>query len=483
MTSFWQGIVRRAAATPAWLRLTLAASAFALAIGAAGYRTVRVLNLPNDPRNDDRWGLGDFRDAIYYPVLAFWSGGNPYDPAYAADYPVYGVLPPYSPLTLMVHAPFGLLPYEIAEWTYFGMSALLVLALASASLRLCGATASASRVLALGALIALSRSGHVDLVLGQLSLQLGLSSLLALHFGRRRPWLAGLALAIVSLKPTFAVPVAGLMFCRGDYRAVVIGTALGTIGALTGALVISGGVAELPAFFETFVGGYRKLEQATSFDPTIAWSRVDAITVLSRLPLADASRLSGGVVAAVCLMLAGTYLVWRRFRWVEAGEPAIAELPAAAPQAVGFVPRPTLGARPTLRAACASNVGADDWSGVFICVVTMASCYHMAYDALLLVGPIVALAAARRPIWQSTHPLVRFALAAALAFPLLNYFSTRTALTTFGISGPLRSILACSSALALLFAWALLVWIDVRSRATVDRPDSPSREPLSLVKP
>ncbi len=437
MSGAWRNISRWVKGTPMWLRTAAAVLAFALAIALAGYRTASLLNIPGQPKDESRWALGDFRDAVYYPVVAFLHGDNPYDPAYADAYPVYGVLPPYSPFTLIVHAPLGLLPYEIAEWTYFGLSAALVVLLAWVSLRVCGVAASADRVMGLAALIAFSRAAHTDLVLGQVSLQLVVAALAALHFAQRRPWLAGLALGIVSLKATFVIPLAWLMLCRGDYRAVAIGVMVGGLGALAAVLIICGGVGELPGFFETFLASYQKVEQGASFDPTIAWSRVDAMTVISRLPGVGASRLTAGIVTLLGLLLAGIALVWRR-------------KPAAE------------GSRALDRGALMN--GADDWSGVFTCVVTLLACYHMVYDALLLVAPVTAVCVARRPVWRSLKLPMRLGLIAALGLPLVNYASSKTALSLLSSGavvsdGAVRSLLACSSAIALLAACGLLLSI------------------------
>src|SRR5437660_1423304 len=119
MMRAWQSTIGVWRRTPGWLRTAMAAAAFAVAIALAAYRAASLLNIPGQPKDDTRWALGDFRDAIYYPVVAFLHGDNPYDRPYAEKYPVYGVQAPYSPFALIVHAPLGLLPYEVAEWVYF----------------------------------------------------------------------------------------------------------------------------------------------------------------------------------------------------------------------------------------------------------------------------------------------------------------------------------------------------------------------------
>src|SRR4029450_12489403 len=150
-----------------------------------------------------RWVLQDFRDAVYYPVVAWLHGGNPYDQdAQARRYPVGQSFPLYLPATLVAHLPFGLLPPAEAAWGYFATTLLL--------------TGALSR----------PRAGQMTLPLGQVTAQVGLASYVALRWARSRPLLAGLGLALATLKPTYGVPLAALMLLgRGDMRATAVGVA------------------------------------------------------------------------------------------------------------------------------------------------------------------------------------------------------------------------------------------------------------------
>src|SRR5215831_17461570 len=78
------------------------------------------------------WAMRDFWDLVYYPVVAFLSGENPYDTArFLALYPVDNPFPLYLPAVLLVHLPIGLLPVQTASTVYFvltlALSFLLVL--------------------------------------------------------------------------------------------------------------------------------------------------------------------------------------------------------------------------------------------------------------------------------------------------------------------------------------------------------------------
>ena len=214
----------------------MAAAAFVLVLGLLAARTLSKLNLPGRP-DVEHWGLADFRDNAYYPTVAFLHGENPYDAAtYTPRYPVRYPFPPYAPLTLAIHAPFAVLPFEAAELAYWLVTAALALPLAGLALAACGVRTDAARVIAVAAALLLSRPGHWNLVLGQTAMLLVVATQGVLHYRRTRPGLAALCLAVTTLKPTFGVPLALLVLALGGVR-VVLGAA-----ALAGAVSLVVGV-------------------------------------------------------------------------------------------------------------------------------------------------------------------------------------------------------------------------------------------------
>ena len=92
-----------------------------------GIASFRVLRLVAASRthvdNNDVTVMQDFRDALYFPVKQFLSGGNPYDPgSMFQNWPVGQEFDLYLPAHLWVHLPFALLPYRpraftMAWWT------------------------------------------------------------------------------------------------------------------------------------------------------------------------------------------------------------------------------------------------------------------------------------------------------------------------------------------------------------------------------
>src|SRR5262249_46322607 len=154
---------------------------------------LNVAGRPHVPR----YGLQDFRDAVYFPVVALLEGHNPYDVAdYLARYPVGRKFPLYSPITLFVHLPFGLLPQDAASVAYLVVNLLLVLVLAATSLSLTGVRTTWTATLGLATLVLVSHPGEMTLFIGQPSIYVALGVYLAFHFARTRPLVAGLGLAL-----------------------------------------------------------------------------------------------------------------------------------------------------------------------------------------------------------------------------------------------------------------------------------------------
>ena len=392
--------------------------AFTCVVTVLSYRTVTKLNVPGS-LDEQRWGLIDFRDQIYYPVVALLHGDNPYDPVtHARHYPVARILAPYSPLSLIVHAPFGLLPLGVAEAVYYLLVLLLTLLLARFILSLCGGVASTAAVFGVATLLLLSRPGHWNLVIGQFAVQSVLATYVALYYGHSRPAIAGLALAVATFKPTFGIPLAALMIARKDIRAALIG--LVVAGVLTGiatALLVhaAGG---LGAFAHSIAAGLRAWSTDSAVDPVASPFRVDAAALVSRLlgrPLGVATNaaISIGVLAfaALCLRhLAGRpdTLTNRRF---------------------------------------AASLGS---------LAILTSVYHLEYDGLLLALPITLLATTAR--WSplpNTPGVLRWVLLGLLSVPAANYLASGNAIERLHLAAGWRLAVTSVNGLALVAALLL----------------------------
>ncbi len=422
--------IRRAEAKPAiestrqWTVVT--AVLFVAIVALLAYRATTKLNIPGSPDGEHLW-LSDFRDAVYYPVVAFLDGHNPYDaPAYLRTYPVWQTLALYSPLTLLVHLPLGLLPYTAAEIAYFAATVLLTLALAYVTLTLCGARSTPAAVFGAGTLLLLSRPGYTNLLLGQCTLQVVFGSYLALGYARRRDWLAGAGLALATLKPTFGGPLVLLMLARGNARAVVIGLAVAavlSIAVTTELAYASGGL--LP-FLATLPANYAATAAEAMVDPSSSPIRVDAVALVGRL-LARAP-VTAEELAISLAVLGGAMIGLRRL------------------------------------AARQHERGWQLVSAALVCLTILVCTYHQVYDLLLLAWPIAILVVypdAVRPIYT---PILRWILLALLTFPAINHLISDRAMSFVGGMHGWWLVLASLNGGVLLVAFCIHVALALRTR-------------------
>ncbi|MDX2168972.1 MAG: glycosyltransferase family 87 protein [Deltaproteobacteria bacterium] len=428
-----------AARRRAALRRALAAAAFAAACGLLASRAWTLVNVPGAP-DDHHWVLQDFRDAIYYPVVALVHGDNPYDVVrYRAAYPVAQEFPVYSPLTLLLHLPFGMLPYQAAEALYFALTIGLTIGLAIVSLRLAGRAARPDAVLWLAALLLLSRPGHSNLLLGQSTLLAVFATLAAWHWRRARPGWAMLGMAVATYKPTFGLPLAVLLCAAGAPRVALVG---GGIGAALGGLMAIGPIAAaggvLP-FLDALVNNTSATQASRQVAPLSSWLRIDAWALLARAT----GGAAGGLAELACsgLLLGAAALALHRQR----------DADDAASRVLG---------------------------GGLLAFSVLLAVYHQTYDLLLLAPTATALGlGVPRALWAA-RPLARRLGAACAVLPFANYAATHTALDRFGVGGAWWQLVVSLNGLALLVGWTLfvaLVWAPLPLRRAAALPPRAAR--------
>ncbi len=214
-------------------RTAIGALAFLLAITVVGWRIYHRLDVTTPPWSEEA-ALIDYRDAVYYPVVAFLDGENPYDrERVVARYPINNTIGLYSPMTLLVHLPLGFLSYRASEVAYVAASMLLMVVLAVVAWRVNGHVPDAGTVLGLAAVLVITRPGHWNLMLGQVSLPAALATIAALWLAPTRPWLAGLGFAVATFKPTYGLPLLALLAIRREWRALTIGVVLAGVLTMT----------------------------------------------------------------------------------------------------------------------------------------------------------------------------------------------------------------------------------------------------------
>jgi hypothetical protein len=383
------------------------------------------MNVPGEP-NFHQWVMQDFRDGTYYPVVSFLNGGNPYEAAqHLESYPVRQTFSPYSPLYLLVHVPFGLLPQGLSQWLYFALTVFLTVGLGYLVLRMCARKPTLSAVLGVAALTLASRPGHWNLLLGQTTLELVFGVYIALFVGASAPWIAGLALAMATMKPTFGVPLAILMFANKSYRGLVIGLGLAAIVTLVPTAILVDSAGGVIPFVESAWTSYADFGHTVADSPLLCPTRIDAATVLSRVL---GKSLSPAAEIGIFVLLIGLAAV-----------------------AIHRVNSMTTDGRGGLYGVSVASVA--------ILVAT----YHQSYCAILLVLPLTTLVLdCWAPAEIAAHRSTRFVLILLLSIPAVNYFASFSASDTLGTGSVAWSVLTGVNSVALLIAFAVYMGLALR---------------------
>ncbi|MFQ5666142.1 MAG: glycosyltransferase family 87 protein [Candidatus Binatia bacterium] len=398
--------------------------AFLCVVALVSYRAATRLNVPGHP-DDINWVLQDFRDAVYYPAVAFLQGKNPYDPErYMAAYPVSRPLPLYGPVNLLIHLPFGLLPFEYSELAYYAFTILLTLALARLTLGLSGLPVSVPHTCGLAALILLSRPGQMNLLLGQVTLQCVIATYLALHYARPRPWLAGAGLAVCTFKPTFGLPLAVLMLCRRDHRAVTIGMTIAALLSTAVVLVLVRATGGVGAFLHAALATQQGFATQPFNEAVSAPFRIDAPALVQRLAGVSFGG-TGKLLAALGVLSVGAVAVRR---------------------AAG---------------SCRETPGRA-LSTTLVCLTVLTWTYHQAYDLLLLTLPVTALVADQWVPQGLRQPRLRWVLVILLGVLAVNYLASATVIEGLGLRGGWWLAATSLNGGVLLCVFGAYVWLVLR---------------------
>lgn len=393
---------------PLVARTIIAVVAF---VGVAAWLTVTTWHNLSSSRLDIG-PLTDFRDAVYYPLVALRDGVNPYAvETYYRHYPVGQEFPLYTPIHLVLHAPLLLFSFPTARAVAFGWNLALVLGYAAVVLRLMAVRLAPASVFGLGTLILLSDPGKFDLRTGQPTLMIVIALVLALRAvasgGSPRSDGAGpsppvaflvgvLGVVVVWSKPTFAIPLVILLVARGRTRLAIIGTAVAVgISALVLPLLVdaAGGLGHLVDSWQdsariTSRSGQSRLGSGLRIEAANAFVRITHL------------HPSEGVATAagLALLVAGAWLVHRLHGHDPAGD-------------------------------------REELALAIVCLLVLTSMYHVPYDYLLLVVPVAMLLRAR-----PTHPIawprrVRTAIALMLLVPLVDPLGWSPVNAVLGKSG------------------------------------------------
>lgn len=406
-------------------------AAFVFVSALVSYRIFNDAVVPGQPQLE-HFGLADFRDAVYYPVVALVDGNNPYSvPPYMRTYPVGLPFPLYSPITLLLHLPFGLVDFRIGAVIFHVMNVALTPVLAWLTLLLCRVTATAGRIFFLATLIVVSRCGFVNLSLGQSTTYVVIATYAALYFAHTRPWIAGLGLAVSTLKPNYGVPLAALMLARGDWRPTIIGVALAVAGAAAPTAILAYNAGGVRPFLTSLQESQRGFDVNPDVNPASSPLRVDIPALLSR-PIG--SPLGAPAESAVSLLVLA------------------------------------LGAAGVRRLAATNRDPTGQLSAGLVCLTILVCMYHQVYDLMVLALPLTALAANNWAPDGTNFPTLRWTLLALLGLPMVNYLLSPTVLKAVGLGlhMPMNTgwllALASFNGAAVFLAFAVYVAFALRPR-------------------
>jgi hypothetical protein len=328
--------------------------------------TYFILHLaPVGEISERNWALCDFRDAVYYPCRSVRDGVNPYDvDAHLrhCDGKVGNIFPLYSPLVLLLHFPLAYLPFHVAGAVYLAVQIAFLFVVVTLTLRWCGWQTTIASVFGLAALVLLSQPGQTNFNFGQVTWPLVLGSYLALSHSRDKPLLAGLALALASYKPTYAVPIGFFLLCRGDWRAVGYGVLFAIVGAMAGLGLMAAHGIDVFETLNVVLSNQATLEADPAVDPATTSIRVDVPVFLAKLfDVPNDAWLMR--LAPSFVLLTTAWLVWRETR-----QP--------------------------------SNLAPNSFATFMLCLGAVVGMYRIVYDLVFLTLPVVALFTASHPSWR-----------------------------------------------------------------------------------
>ncbi|WP_182865892.1 glycosyltransferase family 87 protein [Stieleria mannarensis] len=397
---------------------------FCLGVALTAIRTVSRYQTPGS-RDLSTQGMCDFHNGLYFPATALLAGKSPYGQQYADEYPVSRQIPFFSPIILVLHAPLTFLPLPVADVLYFSISLVLVVLLAMLSAAAARVDRRVGWIAGIAAAMVFSRSGHISLYNGYFTIELALATIAAIHFARHRPLVAALALAIVSAKPTFILPLGFLMLARGNFKALLIGAAISVVGAglpMTYLAYHEGirasGSVDMAAGFEKLVDDIATAQEihmnTPGESPVESWTRLDALATVCKWTGSD----PGSAVQLAAMMLILAWPMWILYQ----------------------------------RQRSELDDGIVGGTGCLIVVATLTSLYHQSYDALIVVAPILGLLLANTDFWMSVSPSIRGVLGALLVFPAFNYLSTRSFLSRLDLGELGFNVITSLSGVALMVA-------------------------------
>ncbi|HMO16082.1 MAG TPA: glycosyltransferase family 87 protein [Pirellulaceae bacterium] len=413
------GIVKRLRSDSFWRSPYVAFGVWVfwlLAVAAIGQRIHSKYQTPG-PFDDERQGFCDFHNGIYFPALAFSRGVSPYGQTYGEQYPVARPIPFFAPFVMVLHLPYAWLPLHTAELLHFGLLLLQMLALGWLVARFAKMPQTAAAVGAVALFIIVTRAGYSTLFTGYFTFLIAIGTIITLQFSHR-PLLAGPAMLLACLKPTYAIPLVILLAARRQWRTLIVGVSLVAAANLiaVGWLLQYNSIDQLIA--DVRLAQDMHLEDPNEM-PVNTWTRVDIM----------------GIVAK--------WLQWN---------------PGEAFYLLAMIPLiiPSILATRHL-AVNRANASAVDLSGLIAGLTILVTIYHHYYDALLIVPAVVALWWKSEPTLCNLSNFARRTMAILITMVLMNYLSAQFVMQRFDVTGISHQIVTSLNAILLAIALGIAI--------------------------
>ncbi len=236
--------------------------------------------------------MASYRDATYYPIRAVIDGVNPYDSQkspegtrYMQRYPVADHFSLYSPLMLLLFAPFAALPPTASMIAFAIFNASLFIVLAYVALRCVRLPCSLTTVFGLATFLLISQPGRSVFNSGQVAIPLALFSWAMLHWATQQPNWAIVATMLNTLKPTYGGPLGLLLLAAGHVRVAITGLLFGGIIVLLGMAFVfaRGGDLSAERILAVLQGNNAHFQNDPEVVTSTNFARVDTAAALEYL--------------------------------------------------------------------------------------------------------------------------------------------------------------------------------------------------------
>jgi len=342
----------------------------------------------------------DLRDAGYYGAQALVDGGNPYDvSAYLAAYPVGQEFPILPPIYPAAHVPLLLLDLEPAGILFFALTIAVIVALSAYALRVARYQVGIVPVLTVSALAIVSNGGRVTLIFGQATAIFVAAIYLALIASTEHPG-RGITGQVVALaKPTFGLPLFVFLLALGRVKRAIAGAAIAAVLSLVLLAPIAVAAGGIGPLVDTLRANWEASFANVGANLDTSAARIDvAATIRSLFKWTPPSWVEYALGIAIVAVAVVLITRWRR----------------------------------------RTSVGGDVVV-VMICLATLAGVYHLVYDVLLLLLPV--LLAVRRDFAGGALPTTRRIAVGGMLVAAFNPFHSGTFLgmvdfEVFRILGP-----------------------------------------------